>query len=424
MDKFIIKGPVRLKGEVIISGSKNAALPILFASLLTEEPIEIMNIPKLKDIDITIKLLLYLGVKIKKKDSIEIDASNLYKYRTTMDPFAENLIKSIRASIWMISPLLVRFGKIKIPLPGGCLIGKRPINLHIDGLRKLGAKIYVKKNYIIGYIKKKFKGSCIIMEKNSVGATISIILAAIYASNITIIKNPAKEPEIKDLINFLNTLGAKISGAGTNKIIIEGITKLKGGCYKIISDRIETGTFLIAAAISRGKILCKKTDPKNLAIVLEKLKNTGAKIKTGKNWCSLDMKNKRPKAIDIITGPYPYFPTDMQPQFTLLNLIANGISTITETIFENRFLYVNELVRMGANIFLKKNKVCCKGIKLLSNAEVTATDLRAAVSLVLAGCIASGITIVNNINYIDRGYEKIEDKLSSLGAIIQRIKSE
>ncbi|QJC32682.1 UDP-N-acetylglucosamine 1-carboxyvinyltransferase [Enterobacteriaceae endosymbiont of Donacia dentata] len=419
MDKFIIKGPVQLKGKINISGSKNAALPILFASILIDESVEIQNIPKLKDIDNAIKLLLHLGVKIKKGKSLIINANNLYNHYI----FPKNLVKSIRASIWLISPILNRLGKIKISLPGGCSIGKRPIDLHIKYLKKLGAKIYIKNNNIYAYINKTFKGSHIIMEKSSVGATISIILAAIYAYKITIIDNAAKEPEIKDLANFLNTMGAKIKGAGTNQIIIKGVLKLKGGIYKIISDRIETGTFLIAAAISGGQILCQKTNPKNLDIVLKKLKYTGAEIKTGKNWCSLNMKNRKPKAVDIITGPYPDFPTDIQPQFTLLNLIALGKSKVTETIFENRFLYIHELIKMGANVFFKKNQVICKGVKKLYSAKIVATDLRASISLVLAGCIASGKTIINNINYIDRGYETIEKKLISLGANIKRIKN-
>ncbi|QJC37532.1 UDP-N-acetylglucosamine 1-carboxyvinyltransferase [Enterobacteriaceae endosymbiont of Donacia thalassina] len=419
MDKFIIKGPVQLKGEVNISGSKNSALPILFASLLIEELIEIKNIPKLKDIDITIKLFLNLGVKIKYGKSLIINANNLY----TNFNLPKNLIQSIRASIWLISPLLVRLKKINISLPGGCSIGMRPIDLHIKNLQKLGANICIKNNCIIASIKKKFQGAHIIMEKKSVGATISIILAAIYARGITIIESAAKEPEIKDLINFLNTMGANIQGAGTNKIIIKGVLKLKGGIYSIMDDRIETGTFLIAAAISKGNILCKNTNPKNLRIILKKLKSSGAEIKTGKNWCSINMHNKRPKAVNIITGSYPNFPTDMQPQFTLLNCISLGKSIVKETIFENRFLYIHELIKMGAKIFIKNNEVFCNGVRSLYSAKIKATDLRASISLVLAGCIAKGTTIIDNINYIDRGYETIEKKLISLGAKIKRLKN-
>ncbi|QJC38343.1 UDP-N-acetylglucosamine 1-carboxyvinyltransferase [Enterobacteriaceae endosymbiont of Donacia marginata] len=418
MGKFIIKGPVKLKGEINISGSKNAALPILFASLLIKEVIEIKNIPKLKDIDIVIKLFLHLGVKIKNGKSLIINASNLH----TDFNFPQNLIKSIRASIWLVSPLLVRLKKIHMSLPGGCSIGMRPIDLHIKYLQKLGANIYIKNNCIIASIDKKFKGSHIIMEKNSVGATISIILAAIYAKNITIIDNAAKEPEIKDLINFLNIMGAKIKGAGTKKIIIQGVLKLKGGIYTIMDDRIETGTFLIAAAISKGYIICKNTNPKNLKIVLKKLEYTGAEIKTGKNWCSINMNNKRPKAVNIITGPYPNFPTDMQPQFTLLNCISSGYSIVQETIFENRFLYIHQLNKMGAKILIDNNKVFCQGVTSLYSSTMKATDLRASISLVLAACIATGITTIDNIDYIDRGYENIEKKLISLGAKIKRIK--
>ncbi|QJC36302.1 UDP-N-acetylglucosamine 1-carboxyvinyltransferase [Enterobacteriaceae endosymbiont of Donacia cincticornis] len=419
MDKFLIQGPVQLKGEVNISGSKNSALPILFASLLTNELIEIKNIPKLKDIDVTIKLLLTLGVKIKKGKSLIINANNLYKNYI----LPKKLIQSIRASIWLISPLLIRFKKIKIYLPGGCSIGRRPIDLHIKNLKKLGANIYIKNEFIIASINNRFQGAYIFMKKSSVGATINSILAAIYANNITIIENAAREPEIEDLINFLNMIGANIRGGGTKKIIIKGVKKLTGGIYTIMPDRIETGTFLIAAALSRGKVLCKNTNPKNLDILFKKLKHVGAKIKIGKDWCSLNMNNKRPKAIDIITGPYPKFPTDIQPQFTLLNCIALGKSIITETVFENRFLYIYELIKMGAKIFIKNNKVFCQGVNLLYGSEIEATDLRAAISLVLAGCIATGITIINNINYIDRGYENIENKLINLGARIIRLKN-
>ncbi|QJC28405.1 UDP-N-acetylglucosamine 1-carboxyvinyltransferase [Enterobacteriaceae endosymbiont of Plateumaris braccata] len=417
MDKFIIKGPVKLKGKVTISGSKNAALPILFASLLIKDIVEIKNVPNLKDIDIAIKILIKLGVKIERKKSLIINAINILQCNPP-----SHLIKSIRASIWILSPLLKRTGKVNVSFPGGCSIGDRPIDLHINSLKILGANINVKKNYIKGYIKTNFKGNIICMKNISVGATITTIIAATLASNVTIIENAAKEPEIQDLANFLNTMGANIQGAGTNKIVIEGVKKLKGGVYTIISDRIETGTFLVAAAICKSKILCKNTNPNNLNIVLNKLKKTGAEIEIGKNWCSINMHGKRPKSVNIITGPYPNFPTDMQSQFALLNLISTGISTIKENIFKNRFMYVPELIRMGANIILKKNILKCKGIKSLSGSEVIATDLRASVSLVLAGCIASGITIINNISHIDRGYENIENKLSSLGANIKRIK--
>ncbi|QJC37935.1 UDP-N-acetylglucosamine 1-carboxyvinyltransferase [Enterobacteriaceae endosymbiont of Donacia bicoloricornis] len=419
MSKFIIKGPVKLNGEVNISGSKNAALPILFASLLIKEVIEIKNIPKIKDIDVVIKLFIHLGVKIKNDKSLIINASNLYKKFN----FPKNLIKSIRASIWLVSPLLVRLKKINMSLPGGCSIGMRPIDLHIKYLQKLGANICIKNNYIIASIDNKFIGSHILMKKNSVGATISVILASIYAKNTTIIDNAAQEPEIEDLINFLNIMGANIKGGGTKKIIIKGVLKLKGGIYRIMDDRIEAGTFLIAAAISKGYILCKNTNPKNLKIVLKKLKYTGAEIKIGKNWCSINMHNKRPKAVNIITGPYPKFPTDMQPQFTLLNCISLGSSIVEETIFENRFLYIHELNKMGAKIFINKNKVFCQGVSTLySTQKIKATDLRASISLVLAACIAIGITIIDNIDYIDRGYENIEKKLISLGAKIKRLK--
>ncbi|QJC30612.1 UDP-N-acetylglucosamine 1-carboxyvinyltransferase [Enterobacteriaceae endosymbiont of Neohaemonia nigricornis] len=419
MDKFIIRGPVKLQGEVKISGSKNSALPILFASMLVKNKVRIQNIPYIQDVSTTINLLIHLGINIKQGKVLILDAKNVNKFYAP-----DYLVQNIRASIWLMSTLLIRLGKFSISFPGGCSIGTRPIDLHIKGLCKLGAIINIKNNTIYGYLPNKIKGAHIIMEKVSVGATINIILLAIFADTITIIDNPAKEPEIQDVVNFLNFMGAKIQGVGTHRIIIQGITTLKGTkkIYKIIPDRIETGTFLIAAAINRSKIICRNTNPKHLINVLEKLKQTGADIKYGKTWCSLDMHGKRPKAINITTGPYPKFPTDMQTQFVVLNSIAQGISNITETIFENRFLYINELIKMGAKIYLKNQTLTCYGTNNLKSAIVTATDLRSAVSLILAGCISIGVTIINNINYVDRGYENIIKKLSLLGAKIKRIK--
>ncbi|CUR53678.1 UDP-N-acetylglucosamine 1-carboxyvinyltransferase [Serratia symbiotica] len=418
MDKFRIQGQTRLNGKVFISGAKNSALPILFSTILSEEPIELQNVPKLKDIRTTILLLSQLGVKIKQKNSIYIDPSNISKFYAPC-----HLVKTIRASIWILGPLVARFGYGKISMPGGCKIGERPINLHITGLEQLGAQIKLKKNYIKASVVGRLKGAHIIMNKISVGATVTIMSAATLAIGTTIIENAAQEPEIIDTANFLNILGAKITGSGSKTITIKGVNRIGGGIYRILPDRIETGTFLIAAAVSGGKIICYNTCPHNLHIVLKKLCEAGADIKIGKDWISLDMHGNRPKAITLYTAPYPGFPTDMQAQFTLLNLVAKGIGMITETIFENRFMHVPELIRMGANAKIKSNTIICYGVKKLFGAQVIATDLRTSASLLIAGCIAEGITIIDRIYHIDRGYECIEEKFRNLGANIQRIKN-
>lgn len=415
MDKVRVYGNTTLNGEVIISGSKNSALSILFASILTKEPIEIKNVPKLKDIDVAILILNKLGIKIIQNHSIFIHAQNINNFYTP-----NKIVKNIRASILLLGSLLARCGKCKIFLPGGCNIGKRPVDIHINELKKLGANITLKKGCINAFVSKKLVGTTIIMNKISVGATLNIINASILAHGTTTIYNAAQEPEILDTSNFLIQLGAKIIGAGSNKIIIEGVEKLKGGVYKILPDRIETATFLIAAVISRGNIICKNSCPNILKIVLSKLQQTGADIKYGKNWISLNMHNKRPKSVNIITAPYPGFPTDIQPQFSLLNIISKGIGTITETIFENRFMHILEMKRMGAKVKINKNTITCYGINKLIGTKVIATDLRSSASLVLAGCIAEGITIIHNINYIDRGYDNIENKLRLLGVKIER----
>lgn len=416
MEKFQVIGPNCLRGDILISGAKNSALPILFASLLTEQPIELQNIPKLRDIKTTINLLNYLGTKIKNNGRIFIDASKVNKFYA---PY--RLVKTIRASIWVLAPLLARFGEAKVFMPGGCEIGARPVDLHIQGLKKLGANIILKNGYIKAFTKGKLQGADIFIKKTSVGATVSAMTAATLAQGNTMIKNAACEPEIKDTANFLNSLGAKIIGAGTKTIFIKGVKKLRGGVYKILPDRIETGTFLVAAAISKGKITCHKTKPNILNSVLLKLKEAGANIKIGKDWIHLDMYGKRPNAVTIQTEPYPGFPTDMQAQFTVLNLIAKGVSCVTENIFENRFKHIPYLIRMGGCVKINGNTVICNGVRELNGAQVMATDLRASASLVLAGCIANGKTIINKINHIDRGYEKIEKKLQSLCADIKRI---
>lgn len=415
MDKFKIIGPNPLSGEVVISGAKNAALPILFASLLATEPVEINNVPKLKDIDTTLTLLEQLGVKIERNGAIKVDASEIKNFCAPYD-----LVKTMRASIWALGPLVARFGQGQVSLPGGCAIGARPVDLHISGLQKLGATIILEEGYVKATVNGRLKGAHIVMDKVSVGATVTIMSAATLAEGTTIIENAACEPEIVDLAKFLNVLGAKITGAGTEHITIEGVNKLDGGTHKVLPDRIETGTYLVAAAISKGKIICYQTDPTNLEAVIAKLREAGAEVETGIDWISLDMQSKRPKAVNIYTAPYPGFPTDMQAQFTLLNMIAEGTGIIKETIFENRFMHVPELIRMGAKAEIEGHTLITHGVEKLTGAEVMATDLRASASLVLAGCIAKGTTIVDRIYHIDRGYETIEDKLRALGAKIER----
>ncbi|MDQ1237603.1 MAG: UDP-N-acetylglucosamine 1-carboxyvinyltransferase [Wigglesworthia glossinidia] len=417
MNQFYIQGTTKLSGDVIISGAKNSSLPILFATILSEEEIEIQNVPKLKDIEIAINLLKYLGAKVEENKSIYINARSINIYHAPCQ-----LAKTIRASIWILGPLLARFGEGKISLPGGCAIGSRPVDLHIDGLKKLGAKIYFKDGYVKANVKGRLHCAHIVMKKSSVGATVTIMSAATLAIGMTVIENAAREPEVIDTANFLILLGAKIHGLGTKTIIIQGVKKLRGGVYRILPDRIETGTFLVAGAVSRGKITCYDTNPNNLNIVLKKLYEAGAKINIGKNWITLDMCGKRPRAVKIKTEPYPGFPTDMQAQFTLLNLVSQGLGVIVETIFENRFMHVPELIRMGAKAIIKSNKIFCYGVKQLYGTQVIAKDLRSSASLILAGCIADGITIVDCVSHIDRGYDCIENKLRQLGANIKRLK--
>ncbi|WP_127957752.1 UDP-N-acetylglucosamine 1-carboxyvinyltransferase [Serratia microhaemolytica] len=418
MDIFRIQGCSQLNGEVTISGAKNAALPILFAALLAEEPVELHNVPKLKDIDTTIKLLAQLGVKIERNGSLRVDATQVDEFCAPYE-----LVKTMRASIWALGPLVARFGRGQVSLPGGCAIGARPVDLHISGLEQLGAEIRLEEGYVKASVAGRLKGAHIVMDKVSVGATITIMSAATLASGITVIENAAREPEIVDTANFLNTLGAKISGAGSDKITIEGVERLGGGVYRVLPDRIETGTFLIAAAVSGGKVTCRETRPDTLDAVIAKLREAGAEITLGEDWITLDMHGKRPKAVNIRTAPHPGFPTDMQAQFSLLNLVAEGTGVITETIFENRFMHIPELIRMGAHAEIESNTLICHGVAQLSGAQVMATDLRASASLVLAGCIAQGVTTVERIYHIDRGYERIEDKLRALGANIERIKA-
>ncbi|GAL06434.1 UDP-N-acetylglucosamine 1-carboxyvinyltransferase [Photobacterium aphoticum] len=415
MQKFRIQGGGPLSGEVSISGAKNAALPILFAALLAEEPVEVANVPKLRDIDTTMELLSRLGAKVSRNGSVHVDAGPVNEFCAPYE-----LVKTMRASIWALGPLVARFGQGQVSLPGGCAIGARPVDLHIHGLEQLGAQITLEEGYVKASVEGRLKGAHIVMDKVSVGATVTIMSAATLAEGTTIIENAAREPEIVDTADFLNTLGAKITGAGTDTITIEGVERLGGGYHEVVADRIETGTFLVAAAVSGGKIMCRNTRPSLLEAALSKLEEAGAKIETGEDWISLDMTDRELKAVNIRTAPHPGFPTDMQAQFSLLNLIAKGTGIITETIFENRFMHIPELIRMGARAEIEGNTVICGDTDGLSGAQVMATDLRASASLVIAGSIAEGETIVDRIYHIDRGYEHIEDKFSALGMKIER----
>ncbi len=418
MEKFRVKGSsAPLSGEVSISGAKNAALPILFAAILAEEPVEVTNVPKLRDIDTTMELLSRLGAKVERNGSVHVDGRGIDQFCAPYD-----LVKTMRASIWALGPLVARFGKGQVSLPGGCAIGARPVDLHIHGLEQLGATITLEEGYVKAEVDGRLKGAHVVMDKVSVGATITVMCAATLAEGKTVLDNAAREPEIVDTADFLNTLGAKITGAGTDTITIEGVERLGGGKHAVVADRIETGTFLVAAAVSGGKVVCRNTQASLLEAALAKLEEAGALIETGDDWISLDMTGRKLKAVSIRTAPHPGFPTDMQAQFTLLNMMAEGSGVITETIFENRFMHVPELMRMGAKADIEGNTVICGDTDGLSGAQVMATDLRASASLVIAGCIAEGDTIVDRIYHIDRGYDRIENKLAKLGANIERFR--
>ncbi len=419
MDKIVISGGRSLAGEIRISGAKNAALPILFASLLAEGSVTISNVPHLHDITTTMELLGNLGVElvVDERLNVEINSSSISEHRVPYE-----MVRTMRASILVLGPLVARLGKAEVSLPGGCAIGSRPVNLHIDGLRAMGADIQVENGYIIATTHgKRLQGVDFELEMVTVTGTENLLSAAVLAEGTTILRNAAMEPEVVDLANYLNSLGARISGAGTPTITIEGVERLGGGAYSVLPDRIETGTYLVAAAITGGKVKVKDTNPELLSVVLDKLREAGAEIESGKDWISLDMHGKRPKAVDIVTEPYPAFPTDMQAQFTALNAVAEGSGVITETVFENRFMHAQELIRMGAHIELDGNQAKVAGVDRLTAAPVMATDLRASASLVLAGLVADGDTVVDRIYHIDRGYECIEEKLAQLGAGIRRV---
>ncbi|GGM83455.1 MULTISPECIES: UDP-N-acetylglucosamine 1-carboxyvinyltransferase [Shewanella] len=418
MDKLAIQASPPLAGDVIISGAKNAALPILMAGVLAETDFIVSNVPNLRDVSTSCKLLRCLGADVDElgNGQIRISTKNLNEFCAPYD-----LVKTMRASILILGPLLARYGTADVSLPGGCAIGARPVNLHLHGLEMMGAKIEVKEGYIKARVDGRLKGAHIFMDMVSVGATENLLMAAALADGETVIENAAREPEVIDLANCLIAMGAKITGVGSATLRIQGVERLQGCEYRVMPDRIETGSFLVAAAVTRGRIRCLKADPASLESVIAKLEDAGAKITTGEDWIELDMEGKRPKAVNIKTAPYPGFPTDMQAQFCVLNVLAQGTATITETIFENRFMHVPELIRMGATMELEGNTCIIQGIESLSGAQVMATDLRASASLVIAGLVADGKTIVDRIYHLDRGYEHIEQKFQGLGAHVERV---
>jgi UDP-N-acetylglucosamine 1-carboxyvinyltransferase len=419
MDKLSITGGNRLNGEIRISGAKNSALPILAATLLADEPVTICNLPHLHDITTMIELFGRMGVQpiLDERMNVEVDPTSI---QTLIAPY--ELVKTMRASILVLGPLVAHFGSAEVALPGGCAIGSRPVDLHIRGLEAMGAEISVEG----GYIKAKapeggLRGAHFFFDTVSVTGTENILMAATLAKGRTVLENAAREPEVVDLAECLIAMGAQISGHGTATIVIDGVPRLHGARYSVMPDRIETGTYLVAAAATRGRVKLKDTDPSILEAVLLKLEEAGAHIESGKNWISLDMKGNRPRAVNLRTAPYPAFPTDMQAQFIAMNTVAEGVGTVVETIFENRFMHVQEMNRMGARIAVEGNTAIVTGVEQLKGAPVMATDLRASASLVIAGLVAEGDTLVDRIYHVDRGYECIEEKLQALGASIRRV---
>src|SRR6478752_692383 len=417
MDKLQIQGGVPLEGEVRISGAKNATLPILAGALLADDPVVVANVPHLKDVTTTVELLGRMGatVTIDERMRIEVDGS------TVNECFAPyELVKTMRASILVLGPLVARYGRADVSLPGGCAIGARPVNIHVAGLQAMGADITIEGGYIRARA-ARLHGARLMLETVTVTGTENLMMAATLADGETVIENAAREPEVVDLAKFLISMGAKIQGAGTDKILIQGVEKLRATSYEVQPDRIEGGTYLVAGAITSGMVRIKNTEPEHLDAVTAKLREAGAKVGIGPNWIEVDMKGKRPKSVDIRTAPYPAFPTDMQAQFAALNTVADGVGTIVETIFENRFMHMLEMRRLGAEIRLEGNTAIIRGVPKLTAAPVMATDLRASASLVLAGLVAEGTTEIDRIYHIDRGYESIEEKLSQLGAEIRRV---
>lgn len=418
MDKLLITGGNVLNGVVRASGAKNAALPILAATLLTKKPITIKNLPHLHDITTMLELLgsMGCGVIVDEKLNVQLDVSTLNQ---TSAPY--ELVKTMRASILVLGPLVSHFGEAVVSLPGGCAIGSRPVDLHLRGLEAMGANIQVENGNIVAKVDGRLKGARIFFDKVTVTGTENLLMAAVLADGQTVLENAAREPEVVDLAECLITMGAKITGHGTDTITIDGVKELAGTEYSVMPDRIETGTFLVAAAITGGKVKVIDTDVHSMEAVLSKLEEAGAVIQSGENWIELDMQGKRPKAVNISTAPYPAFPTDMQAQFVALNAVSDGVGSITENIFENRFMHVDEMLRMGADIDVKGNTAIVKGSQSLKGAPVMATDLRASASLVLSALIAEGDTKIDRIYHIDRGYECIEEKFGSLGAKISRV---
>ncbi|RMG30552.1 MAG: UDP-N-acetylglucosamine 1-carboxyvinyltransferase [Gammaproteobacteria bacterium] len=417
MDRLIIRGGVPLEGEIRISGAKNAVLPILAATLLADTPMTVGNVPHLQDVTTTMELLGQMGVSlvVDEKMNIEVDPRTIRQFRAPYE-----LVKTMRASILVLGPLLARFGRAEVSLPGGCAIGSRPVDLHLKGLEALGAEIRVEGGYIHARA-ERLRGTRIVLDLVTVTGTENLMMAACLAEGETVIENAAREPEVVDLANCLNRMGARIEGAGTDTLHIRGVDSLHGTHYRVLPDRIETGTYLVAGAITRGRVKVKNTRPDILDATLQALREAGADIQVGEDWIELDMHGERPRAVSVRTAPYPAFPTDMQAQFTALNAVAEGTGTITETVFENRFMHVHEMQRMGADVRVEGNTAITRGVERLTGAPVMATDLRASASLVLAGLVAEGDTQVDRIYHIDRGYECIEEKLAQLGARIQRV---
>ncbi|MGB5210404.1 MAG: UDP-N-acetylglucosamine 1-carboxyvinyltransferase [Gammaproteobacteria bacterium] len=416
MDKLVVSGGGPLRGEVRISGAKNAALPILACTLLADGPMDVGNVPGLRDVSTTVELLRRMGVAVNvdQPARIRVDCSGIHHFYAPYE-----LVKTMRASILVLGPLLARFGRADVSLPGGCAIGARPVNLHVAGLRAMGADVRIEEGYIKARA-KRLRGARIVLETVTVTGTENLMMAAALASGESVIENAAREPEIVDLANCLRAMGANIAGDGTDTIHIQGVEQLSGTPYEVLPDRIETGTFLVAGAITRGRVRTLGTRPDNLDAVLAKLQEAGAELSVGEDWIELDMHGRRPCAVDIRTSPYPAFPTDMQAQFLALNTVAEGVGMITETVFENRFMHVQEMQRMGARIRLEGNTAISEGVERLQAAPVMATDLRASASLVLAGLVAGGDTSIERIYHLDRGYERIEEKLGKMGAVIQR----
>jgi UDP-N-acetylglucosamine 1-carboxyvinyltransferase len=417
MDKLLIKGGTPLNGTITVSGAKNAALPILAGTLLTADPVTIRNVPQLKDVATTITLLQSMGVEVTFDDglNVEVNASNITERRAPYE-----LVKTMRASILVLGPLVARFGEAAVSLPGGCAIGARPVNLHVQGLQAMGAKVVVQNGFILARA-DRLVGAHIVFDIVTVTGTENLMMAAVLADGETILENAAREPEVIDLAKFLISMGAKISGAGTSTITVQGVERLGGADHAVLPDRIEAGTYLVGAAMTGGKVRLNRASPHTLEAVIVKLHEAGAEIDIGEDYIEIDMKGRRPSAVDIRTTPYPGFPTDMQAQFCAMNAVASGVGTITETIFENRFQHVLELQRMGADIHIEGNTAVCRGVAKLTAAPVMATDLRASAGLVLAGLAAEGETLVDRIYHVDRGYERIEEKLRQLGAVIKRV---